>query len=82
MGLFYMSMGLGSFLSSGVLRLLAIPGIQWFISADTGNINFGNLSNVFFVFAGIQVVALALFMIVIYQYEKNIFCVRREMILR
>ena len=71
MGLFYMSSGLGSFLSSGVLAILSLRSVQGFTPTDSGNINYGHFDYVFFIFAGIQVVGLVIFVLCVYHYEKS-----------
>ena len=71
MGLFYMSSGLGSFLSSGVLAILSLRSIQGFTPTDSGNINYGYFYVVFFIFAGIQVIGLIIFALCVYHYERS-----------
>ena len=74
MGLFYFTMGLGSFVSSLLLWLFTLPigpGKTWLEPTDSGNINFGKLDMYFFVFAGIQTAGLIIFAVATYYYERN-----------
>lgn len=61
MGLYCFSTGLGSFMGTGLLKLV---GPYWFTNQNHGNINQSHLDYYFFLLGGIQLIAIFIFNLV------------------